>query len=253
MHKSNTTSSEGTDVNSKLMYSNVDSLSSEQVIKRYSELVKRIAFHLLARLPKNVLVDDLIQAGMIGLLEAARNYDATKGASFETYAGIRIRGTILDEVRRNDWVPRSVYRNARLLSNAIHAIENRTGRDAKPKEVADELGITLDEYHKMLNDSNNGKLVDLDDMENAEETIANQVCEDGKTLLDGFSDASFREFLAKTIDTLPERERMILSLYYIQELNLKEIGSVIGISESRVSQLHAQSMLRLRARVRDWA
>ena len=138
--------------------------SQHQLIERHAPLVKRIAYHLLARLPANVQVDDLIQAGMIGLLEASRKYDAGKGASFETFAGIRIRGAMLDEVRKGDWAPRSVHRNSRMVSDAIRKIEARTGRDAKDHEVAAELQLSLEDYYGILGDTLGSRLFSFDDL-----------------------------------------------------------------------------------------
>ncbi|MGB0732698.1 MAG: RNA polymerase sigma factor FliA, partial [Pontibacterium sp.] len=146
------------------MYSQLQQQTSDQLVKDYAPLVKRIAYHLLARLPANVVLEDLIQAGMIGLLEAASKYDPSKGASFETYAGIRIRGSIIDEVRRGDWTPRSVHRNARRVSEAIRQVEARTGRDASDASVAKELGISVDEYHNLLKDSADSRLFSLEEL-----------------------------------------------------------------------------------------
>lgn len=146
------------------MYSKTSRNSQYELIERYAPLVKRIAYHLLARLPASVQVEDLIQAGMIGLLEVSTKYDSTKGASFETYAGIRIRGAMLDEVRKGDWAPRSVHRNTRMVSDAIRAIEAKTGRDAKDHEVAAELQLSLDDYYGILNDTLGSRLFSFDDL-----------------------------------------------------------------------------------------
>ncbi|MDI1351771.1 MAG: RNA polymerase sigma factor FliA, partial [bacterium] len=145
-------------------YSKANEHTQESLVRMHAILVKRIAHHLLGRLPQSVQLDDLIQAGMVGLLEAARHYDASKGASFETYAGIRIRGHMLDEVRRNDWVPRSVYRNSRMISDAVRHIEHKLGREAKDLEVAEELGLPINEYHEMLQDSASGHLYGFEDL-----------------------------------------------------------------------------------------
>jgi len=214
--------------------------------------VKRIAYHLLARLPASVQVEDLMQAGMIGLLEASRKYDSGKGASFETYAGIRIRGAMLDEVRKGDWAPRSVHRNTRMVTDAIRAVEARTGRDAKDSEVAAELKLSLDEYYGILGDTMGSRLFSFDDLmeggEHGLEESGSHELEPGR----GLEDERFRKALADAIANLPERERLVLSLYYDEELNLKEIGEVLGVSESRVCQLHSQCAARLRARLADW-
>ncbi|TWI53904.1 RNA polymerase sigma factor for flagellar operon FliA [Pseudomonas duriflava] len=235
------------------MYSKSQTHSQqEKLINQYAPLVKRIAYHLLARLPANVQVEDLMQAGMIGLLEAAKKYDAGKGASFETYAGIRIRGAMLDEVRKGDWAPRSVHRNSRMVADAIRAVEARTGRDAKDPEVAAELGVGLEEYYGILSDTQGSRLFSFDDLmeegEHGLEESGSHDFEPGR----GLEDERFRRALVDAIASLPERERLVLSLYYDEELNLKEIGEVLGVSESRVCQLHSQCAARLRARLAEW-
>jgi RNA polymerase sigma factor for flagellar operon FliA len=235
------------------MYSKSQTHSQqEQLINQYAPLVKRIAYHLLARLPANVQVEDLMQAGMIGLLEASKKYDAGKGASFETYAGIRIRGAMLDEVRKGDWAPRSVHRNSRMVADAIRAVEARTGRDAKDPEVAAELGVSLEEYYGILNDTLGSRLFSFDDlMEEGEHGLEESGAHDFEPGR-GLEDDRFKQALAEAIANLPERERLVLSLYYDEELNLKEIGEVLGVSESRVCQLHSQCAARLRARLAEW-
>lgn len=224
---------------------------AHQLVERHAPLVKKIALHLLARLPDSVQLDDLMQAGMIGLLEAAQKYTSTKGASFETYAGIRIRGAIVDEIRKGDWVPRSVHRNARRVSQAIKAVEARLGREAQDAEVAEELGMTLAEYHACLNDANSGRLFSLDELNESGELPIEQI-DNSDNPLQGFTSNVFRRSLAEAIEDLPEREKLVLSLYYQEELNLKEIGAVLEVSESRVSQIHSQATARLRARLSDW-
>ena len=223
--------------------------TQESLVKAHAILVKRIAYHLSGRLPRTIQLDDLMQAGMLGLLEAVRHYDDSKGASFETYAGIRIRGHMLDEVRRNDWVPRSVYRNARMISKAVKLVENRLGRDAKDHEVAAELGIGLPEYHDMLNDSNGAHLFGFDDLGITDDMLKDDTI--------GFSTEphvnaqhdDMRARLSHVIGGLPKNERLVLSLYYEHDLNLKEIGDVLNVTESRVSQIHSQATHRIKARL----
>ena len=220
-----------------------------ELVEEYAFLVKRIAHHLIARLPDSVQVDDLVQAGMIGLLEAGAKYERGKGASFETYAGIRIRGAMLDEIRRGDWAPRSVHRNSRRISSAMREVEAQTGREAQDKDVATALGVEISEYYKMLNDTNGARLFSYDEITEAEQPADNTRV--GR-VSEGLEGDSFRASLVTAIGQLPEREQLVLSLYYDEELNLKEIGAVLGVSESRVSQIMSKSVLRLRARLQDW-
>lgn len=232
-------------------YGKVNQQTQETLVKTHALMVKRIAHHLLGRLPHSVQLDDLIQAGMLGLLEAVRHYDLTKGASFETYAGIRIRGHMLDEVRRNDWVPRSVYRNARMISEAVKNVENRLGRDAKDHEIAAELKLGLDEYHEMLKDSAGSQLYGFDDIGVTDDSLK---AETGNASTEPHINALHDDLishLAQVIEGLPKNERLVLSLYYEQDLNLKEIGEVLGVSESRVSQIHSQATLRIRSRLSE--
>lgn len=222
------------------------------LVEQHADLVKRIAHHLKSRLPANIQVDDLIQAGMLGLLDALKGYDAQKGASFETFAGIRIRGAMLDEVRRGDWAPRSVHHNSRRVADALHAVEQEQGRDAKDSEVAEKLGITINEYNRILSELSTGKLIGLEDLGVPEDVISPDVDNPYDDPFDDIARSAFQEQLADAIRTLPEREAMVLSLYYDDELNLREIGEVLGVSESRVCQIHTQAMCRLKMRLRAW-
>jgi RNA polymerase sigma factor FliA len=233
------------------MYS-TDALDRNRLVDRHVSLVKRIAYHLLGRMPAGVQVEDLIQAGVIGLLEAAHHYDATQGASFETYAGIRIRGAMLDEVRRSDWTPRSVHRNARRVSEAVRAVEHRTGREAQPQEVAEELGVELDEYQRMVSDAVSCRVLSFEDVFQPDSEGEDLLPGNEPSPLETLQADDFRSALAREVAALPERERLVMSLYYDDELNLREIGEVLGVSESRVCQLHGQALTRLRARMTDW-
>lgn len=239
--------------NKRPMYSERKYTPLDTQVEQYLPLVRRIAHHLIARLPSSVVVDDLIQAGVIGLIDAIQKYDTTKGASFETYAGIRIRGAMIDEIRRGEWAPRSVHRNARAIQDAVRNVEARVGRDANDREVAEELGISLDDYYAMAQDSMATRLFSIDEMEAPDGLIdytdLNTHSRNPSTELQR---EVLLESLVKAIGDLPERERLVLSLYYDEELNLKEIGEVLGVSESRVCQIHSQATHRLRARMKDW-
>ena len=224
----------------------------DELVLKHGELVKRIAYHVVSRLPSNIEVDDLIQAGMIGLMNAAQNFTPTKGANFETYAGIRIRGAMLDEARKSNWTPRSTFKHAKQVSQAIRSIENRTGRDARSPEIADALGVSLEEYHRMVESAASSRLLSYEQLAGDPEraSMLPELPEDGpEALLEG---DQFREALARAVATLPERERLVLSLYYDQELNLREIGAVLSVSESRVCQIHGQAVLRIRARLDEF-
>ncbi|HLA75251.1 MAG TPA: RNA polymerase sigma factor FliA [Gammaproteobacteria bacterium] len=239
-------------MSSLAMYTMAQPGAQDELITRHAPLVKRIAYHLMSRLPSSVQVDDLIQAGMIGLLEASRNYDAAQGASFETYASIRIRGAMLDEVRKNDWAPRSVHRKARAVAQAVREVEHKVGRDARDHEVAEMLGMPLDEYHRLLQDANGHRIFSFEELGAGEDTVGDDFPDHKLNPFEGIQNADFQRCLAEAIENLPERERLVISLYYDEELNLREIGEVLGVSESRVSQLHGQALLRLQARLKPW-
>jgi RNA polymerase sigma factor for flagellar operon FliA len=234
------------------MYTAVQAGGTDERVLQHAPLVKRIAYHLLNRLPDSVQVDDLIQAGMLGLLEAIKNYDVSQGASFDTYAGIRIRGAMLDEVRRSDWTPRSVHKKSRMVSDAIREIENRTGREARDVDVAEHLGIAMDEYNHILQDSSSCRLFSVEELAEDGDYYLDDVLDHEQGLVDGISREGFQRALAKAIMGLPERERLVIALYYDEELNLREIGEVLNVSESRVSQICTQAVLRLRSRLSEW-
>jgi len=220
---------------------------TEALVMRHAELVKRIAYHLAGRLPASVEVDDLIQAGMLGLLEAAANYSEGRGASFETYAGIRIRGAMLDGLRKLDWAPRSVHRKARAVAKAIREIESEIGREARDVEVAERMGMKLSEYHRIVEDSAGCQISSLT-TEEGEITLTDSSADPFRDVVD----EDFRAALTEAIAGLPERERLVMSLYYDDELNLKEIGAALRVSESRICQIHGQALVRLQARLAGW-
>ena len=220
---------------------------TEALVMRHAELVKRIAYHLAGRLPASVEVDDLIQAGMLGLLEAAANYSEGRGASFETYAGIRIRGAMLDGLRKLDWAPRSVHRKARAVAKAIRELESEYGREARDVEVAERMGMKLSEYHRIVEDSAGCQISSLT-TEEGEMTLTDSSADPFRDVVD----EDFRAALTEAIGGLPERERLVMSLYYDDELNLKEIGAALRVSESRICQIHGQALVRLQARLSGW-
>lgn len=237
------------------VYATKRSIDYEQLVQQHGVLVKRIAHHLISRLPDSVQLDDLIQSGMIGLFEAAANYDQLKGASFETYAGIRIRGSMLDEIRKGDWIPRSVHRNSRKISEAIHSVEMREGRDAQDHEIAQELDISIDDYYGLMKDTQGSRLFSFEELlenNHAELHDGRSAMSDTAMPLSGQEHDQLNVQLAQAMKALPEREQIVLSLYYDEELNLKEIGAVLDVSESRVSQIHSQATLRLRTKLRAW-
>jgi RNA polymerase sigma factor for flagellar operon FliA len=230
------------------------------LVERHASLVKRIAYHLLARLPDSVQVDDLIQSGLEGLLEAAGNYDISKGASFETFAGIRIRGAMLDEMRRGDWSPRSLHRNARRLAEENLKLERQLGRAPTDSELALSLDVSLEDYRDMARNTMSARLCSFDEVVGV--SNGDGGADEGLTRSALYADTADgpdkliesdeqRTQVAEAISALPERDQLLLSLYYKEELNLKEIGLVLGVSESRVSQLHSQAALKLRTKLLD--
>ena len=216
-----------------------------ELINNNLDLAKRIAYHMFTRMPSSVQLNDLIQSGMIGLIEAAKNFKTDKGCSFETYAGIRIRGSILDDIRKSDWVPRSVYQNSRKISKAIHEIEKRKSCEASAEDIAAELDISINDYYHILKDTSACDVYSLDEI--AIETIQPENKSDDPLIKLQSSD--LKQLVAKQIEKLPEREQLILSLHAKEELNFKEIGGILEISESRVCQIHSQAILRLRSRI----
>ncbi len=237
-------------MNGHAMYAEVERYGEDNIVARHAALVKRIAFHLINRMPAHVMVDDLIQAGMLGLLEAASNFDSSQGASFETYAGIRIRGSMLDEIRKLDWTPRSVHRKSRAVTDAIRKIEHHKGSDATDQEIAREMGISLSEYHQILVDTNSSRVFSIDALQEDNDYQVPGANQDSP--FEHLSDDEYQKLLADSIRSLPEKEQLVMSLYYHDELNFREIGQVLDVSESRVCQIHGQAMLRIRSKMSDW-
>jgi len=218
--------------------------------------VKKLAHQLKAKLPPSVEVDDLIQAGMIGLLDAITRYEETHGAQFETYAVQRIRGAMLDELRSSDWLPRSMRQNMRKIEEAMHTLQQRLGRPPQESEVAKQLKLSLPEYQDLLTEGGGHQLVYYEDFHDTEgnDHFLDRYCTDSSSdPLQSLMNSGFRSAVVAAITALPEREKILMSLYYEQEMNLKEIGAVMGVSESRVCQLHSQAIARLRSFLREKA
>ena len=238
-------------MNAVAQYRQVQRPSAAECVNTHADLVRRIAHHLAARLPASVEIDDLVQAGMMGLIEASRSYDADQGASFETYASIRIRGSMIDEIRRGDWVPRSVHRRAREAAGIIRKIEQDSGRAASATEVAAAMEMPLTDYLRVMEDAARGQVLSLESRIEDQGELDTPV-NGGPTPVQVFERGEFGRELARAISALPEREQLVLSLYYEQEMNLKEIGAVLGVSESRVCQIHGQAVVRLRGRLKTF-
>jgi RNA polymerase sigma factor for flagellar operon FliA len=235
------------------MYTATGISDKEQCLKEYAPLVKRIAHFMMLKLPNSVQVDDLIQAGMIGLLDAAGRYDELRGAQFETYASQRIRGAMLDELRGSDWLPRSMRSDMRLIESAISRAQQRLGKSPAESEIAKELDISLQDYQQLLQESRGAQLMYFEDFHNDDgEDFFERYETDGKSNpLELLKDERFRDALIKAIGNLPERERLLMGLHYEQDMNLREIGEVLGVGESRVCQLHSQAVGRLRSMLED--
>lgn len=233
------------------MYNAAGQINKDQLVQRFAPLVKRIAYHLMARLPSSVQVDDLVQNGMMGLLDAINRFEAGLGAQFETYAAQRIRGAMLDGLRENDWLPRGLRRDFRRIEVAVSKLEQEFGRVPSENELAAALGMSLTEYQKMLQDVRGHQLISFEDMvDEGEDDFLERHLTDNKTEpLKILEDESLHRLLAQGIESLPEREKLMMALYYEQDLNLREIGEVMGVTESRVCQLHSQAVARLRVRI----
>jgi len=229
----------------------------EKLIVEYAGLIKFIASKIAARLPSNIELDDLISSGVIGLMDAIDKYDSSRDNKFKTYAEFRIRGAILDELRSQDWVPRSIREKAKVLERAYSKIEQEKGRQATDEEACIELGLTTDQYHEMINEVRSVSLLSYDDitnLSNADKRSLHGNGEAGSKVPTPFSEVSvagLKKLVAEAIEDLPEKQRLVLSLYYYEDLNLKEIGRVLDVTESRVSQLHSQAILKLKARLRN--
>ncbi|WP_461482329.1 RNA polymerase sigma factor FliA [Porticoccus sp.] len=230
------------------MYTSKGKIHQDALIEQYLPEVRRIALSLQVRLPASIELNDLIQAGVVGLIESMGRFDQSVGASFSTFASQRIRGAMIDELRTRDWMPRSVRRRARDMDACIRHLEQQLGRPPVEREIAEALEMSMEEYRQLLSDTNSGDLLPLDDL------IGARVDEEfGETRssspFEELLDSQQRERLVEAIDALPEREKILMSLYYQKEMNLKEIGVIMGVTESRVCQLHSQAVSRLRSKL----
>ena len=237
------------------MYTAKGRLDANAMLKQYSPLVRRLAHQMIAKLPANVELDDLIQVGMIGLSDALTRFDAAQGVQFETFATQRIRGAMLDELRGNDWMSRGNRRQQREIEAAVHKLEQRLGRAPHESEIAKEMGISLQDYQDMLTKVRGTQLVYLEDMsgdEGSDDFLDRHVANEEVNPLAMLQDHRMREALVEAIKHLPEREQYVMSMYYEHDMNLKEIAAVLKVTESRVCQLHSQSIARLRVKLREW-
>lgn len=238
----------------------IDKSGASDLLTQYAPLVRRLALQLIAKLPANVELDDLIQVGMMGLLDAGKRYQDDLGAKFETYASQRIRGAMLDELRANDWVSRGLRQSSRSVSMAVHSQEQKLGRAPSEGEIAQELQLSLSAYQQLLHEIHGCQLVyyddfDSDDQENGDNSFLDRQGRDAQCMacepLTQLLKSDFRRLLVEAIEHMPERERLLLSLYYEEELNLREIGAVLNVTQSRVCQLHSQAISRLRSSLRE--
>ncbi len=241
-----------------MTYTAKGQLDRDALIRQHVPLVRRLAHHMIAKLPANVEIDDLIQVGMIGLADALTRFEAAQGVQFETFATQRIRGAMLDELRETDWMSRSSRKSQKDIEKAVRRLEQKLGRAPLESEIADELSLPLAEYQHLLGKVRGAQLVYLEDMARGSDG------EEGEGFLERHEtadaagdpmamlrDQRLRTSLVSAIESLPEREQHIMGMYYEQDMNLKEIAAVLGVTESRVCQLHSQSVARLRAKMRS--
>ncbi len=241
-----------------IFFSQAEPLSAEkrnELILTYTPLIKYIAARLAARLPAQVSLDDLISCGIIGLIDAINKFDVSKNVQFKTYAEFRVKGAMLDELRALDWVPRSVRRKTTDLEKAYADIEKQMGRPATDEEVAKTMGLALDDFYKLLDETKSVSFMDIEflrqkSMETSDPTLAETFAMDDRDPFTSLNLTQIRELLASAIADLPEKEKLTVSLYYQEELTMKEIGEVLGYTESRISQMHSKAMFRLRAKLK---
>ena len=231
-------------------------LTRDEMILKYAPLIKYIAHRLAMRLPPHISVDDLVNAGVIGLMDALNKFDPTKKVQFKTYAGFRIKGSMLDELRSLDWVSRSVRQRAAQLEKAFLSLEKKKGRAVEDQEVAQEMGLSLDNYYNMVNEIKGVFLSDLPEVRKkipqfSDEDLLNLLADEKENQpFQLLSLEELKKVLTRAIEELTPKERTVISLYYYEELTLKEIGEVLGCTESRICQIHTKAILRLRTKIR---
>jgi len=236
------------------MYTATGRLETNAMIKQYSPLVRRLAHQMIAKLPANVEIDDLIQVGLIGLTDAMTRFDSAQGVQFETFATQRIRGAMLDELRGSDWMSRGNRKQQREIEVAVHKLQQQLGRAPAESEIAKQMGLSLADYQELLGKVRGTQLVYLEDMSGDDgdnDFLDRHVADENENPVALLQDHRMRLALIEAIKTLPEREQFVMSMYYEQDMNLKEIAAVLGVTESRICQLHSQSIARLRAKLRD--
>lgn len=219
----------------------------EQFVIEHRPLVKKIALHIKRRLPSHVELDDLLQSGLIGLLEARKNYKPNMGTTFETFASIRIRGAIIDSLRKSSWVSRETIKNMRKMSDAITKIEQRNQKHATSEEIAEELGISVEEHFKITQEISICNILSLDEIDQDNSIFGND-----DTAPEGIvSQEDIKEQLKEILQELPEREQLVLSLYYVEEFTFKQIGEILDLTEARICQLHTHAIARVRGKMSD--
>ncbi len=224
----------------------------EELIMNYIDIVKFIAGRLYASYGNNVEFDDLVSYGVFGLIDAIDKYDITRGVKFETYAQLRIRGAIIDQLREMDWLPRSVRQKSKEIEKAYFELENKLGRPATDEEAADSLGLSLEDFQKKIQNITVYSVVSLDDLlEQKREVTSSEEDKQTETPENIINSNELRDTLASAINSLPEKEKKVVSLYYYEELTYKEIGKILSISESRVSQIHTKAIIRLKNKVKN--
>lgn len=233
----------------------LDPAKRNELILTYTPLIKYIAVRLISRLPRHVTIDDLISCGIIGLIDAIDKFDLAKKVQFKTYAEFRIKGAMLDELRALDWVPRSIRRKITDLENTYNRLEKKLGRAATDEETAAEMNLSLDKYYKLLDETKTVSFMDIELLRvkscaTPENTVAAALAMDENDPFAALSLAEIRDLVAGAITELPEKEKLVVSLYYYDELTMKEIGQVLEYTESRISQMHSKAMLRLRAKLK---